>query len=130
MTANPLVLVVGEEDGRRGRSDVDLDRRYLLSSSGAPFIDACRVLRAHGFDPRSLVVMRHHGSDPRRPTGAPRCRCGIGDIGERRRFQTGRALGTAPLVRFRPHVSITVPVTRCNAPAPPSPDVAWVTGLK
>jgi hypothetical protein len=131
MTVNPLVLVVCENDDRRGRFEVDLDRRYLLSSSGAPFVDACRVLRAHGFDPRSIVVMRHHGSD----LDALRGRLGAvaeleisgGGVG----FRPARALGTAPLVRFGPPVGITpVPVTRCSAPAPPSPDVAWVTGLK
>jgi hypothetical protein len=34
-----------------------------VCSSPSPFIDGCRHLLAHGYDPTARVVMSHAGSD-------------------------------------------------------------------
>ena len=59
-----LTITVTPTAKRSGRYDARLsDGRVLVTASKQPFVDAARRLIDIGYDPATVLVMRHPGSD-------------------------------------------------------------------
>lgn len=56
-----LIVTVSPAGG--GKFIADLDGRRLCNRTHSPFIMAARALMAEGYDPATVIVMRHQGSD-------------------------------------------------------------------
>jgi hypothetical protein len=60
----PALVIVVSPAGAPGRFEARLPGtdNLLAASSRQPFVDAARVLIAHGHDPGAAVVMKHRGT--------------------------------------------------------------------
>ena len=59
-----MMIIVTPTARRPGRYDARLeDGRVLVTASKQPFVDAARRLIGLGYDPTTVLVMRHAGSD-------------------------------------------------------------------
>jgi len=64
------ILIIIEPVGYRGRFSARLDDgSVLVTASKQPFVDAARRLVGLGYDPTTVLVMRHTGSDTDALTG-------------------------------------------------------------
>jgi hypothetical protein len=64
------ILIIIEPVGYRGRFSARLDDgSVLVTASRQPFVDAARRLVGLGYDPTTVLVMRHTGSDTDALTG-------------------------------------------------------------
>src|SRR4051812_16839526 len=93
MAMGDIILIVSERDKRDGIFDCHHDGRYLCSSP-SPFIDGCRHLLAHGYDPTAKVIMRHTGSDIDALRGVLAQVAGVEIAGSRVGFRSARVRPT------------------------------------
>ena len=89
-----MMIIVTPTSRRPGRYDARLDDgRVLVTASKQPFVDAARRLIDFGYDPTTVLVMRHAGSD----TDAL-----IGRIGAAAKLRVKEGRGRPRFVAFDP----------------------------